>query len=302
MHLVVHSIDWRTALSRQQNTSRLRMGALPAALLRPLPPVPFIAGHFWDCRLPRAWHVLIAKHMEPAGREDGWRRVMRRFLWIKLGRADFSSPYSNWPSLLLHLKSWSQSRSTCRPERSFILLPFWNFILLVFYFGVRKKYGSIVCAWICTVDLSTPSCQHTDTIYSKSERFIAHLPEILLSWTLPGIIIMAIITTTTILAGLQDTALLTHGSSGSQPSALVPLHKRMVAAFCNHSATAPPWSNRSFQQELPAGAPLAALCLWTRASTAPTSALCISLLTPVLCDSLSLLTFTSGPLQALHQE
>lgn len=224
------------------------MGALPAALPRPLPPVPFIAEHVWDWHWLDIFWLQSTRNLREGRMAEG--RGRRRFLWINLGRAAFSSPYSYWPSLLLHSKSWSQSRSSCRPESSFILLPFWNLILIVFRFGVGKMYGSIVCAWVCTPDLSTPSCQYINTIYSKSKRFIAHLPEILPLWTLPGIIIIIIITTTTILAGLQDTPLVTYGSSGSQPSLLVALHKGMVAPFCSHLATAHPWSNRTFQQDL----------------------------------------------------
>lgn len=236
MRLVAHCTDGRTV-----PCTAARVGAPPAALVRPLPPAALIAEHCWDCRLPLTRRARIAKRTEPTGRQDGERRLMRRFLWISLGRARFSSPCSYWPSLVLHSKSWSQSRSkSCRPE-TFILLSFWNLIFVVFQFGVGKKYGSIVCAWICTLDLSTPSCQHTHTIHSKSTWFIAHLPEILPLWTLPGIIIIVIIVTAAIL-GLQYTPLLTHGS---QPSALVPLHKWTVAPFSSHLATASPWTNRS---------------------------------------------------------
>lgn len=210
-----------------------RLSCAPWHLFPLLQSISRIADYHW---LDMSWSQSTWNLWE--GRM-GERRVMRRFLWISLGRAGFSSPYSHY-SLLLHSKSWSQSRSTCRPESFFILLPFWNFTLVVFHFGVGKKYGSIVCAWICTPDLSTPLCQYTYTIYSKSKRFIADLPEILPLWTLPGIIIIVIIITTIILTGLQDTPLLTHGSSGSQPSALVNLHKWTIAPFSSHSDTAPP--------------------------------------------------------------
>lgn len=226
------------------------MGALPAALLRPLPPAPVIAERFGMAEsrwrrtvwLRSAWNLWEGRM--------GERRVIRKFLWISLGKAGSSSPYSYWPSLLLRSKGWSQSRSTCRPESSFILLPFWSPILLCSTLEGGERYGSIVCAWLCSLGLFTPSSQHRDTIYSKSKRFIAHLPEILPLWTLPRITIIIIIITTTILAGLQDTPLLTHGSSGSQSSALVPLHKWTVAPFSSHLATAAPWTSRTFLELL----------------------------------------------------
>lgn len=162
MRLVVHCIDWRpvpsTAAKQLPAEDGCATGGSPAPpgtcslYCRAFPGLPITAD----------WHVLIAKLMESVGREHGWKSREK----IAVNQPGKRSPYSYWPSLLLHSKSRSQSRSTCRSESSFILLSFWNLILVVFHLGVGKEYGSIVCAWICTLDLSTPSCQLIDTIHS----------------------------------------------------------------------------------------------------------------------------------------
>lgn len=216
--------------------------------------------------------------MKPVGTEDGWKERNERIPLNQPGQSWFQLTLTHTSShcscTRKELQSFASPRVHCS---SFILLPFWNRILVVFFSGAGKGYGSGVCACICALRLTYTSIwMHT---HNTQREYAIHSRSAWNSSTLNSANIII-----TVLPGLQDTWLLSRRSSGSQTSPLVFLYKWTTAPLSSHSGNKPPQPRapRCVQHTLPPA----------RALTTPTSAPVsgVSLLTHVLYDSPSILT------------